>query len=110
DHYNYVSTTSNFDYLNRNAEIVGGTISYLVTPTISVGIEGNAVFTRYDQSVLSNNKDYSVGGFIETQITNNVKVRVAGGYQWIDFDHNFVTFDVLTPFGVLPFQFMDHAN
>lgn len=110
DHYNFVSTTSNFDYLDRNAEIVGGTISYVVNPTINVGVEGNAVFTRYDQTVLNDNRDYSVGGFVEAQITNNVKLRVAGGYQWIDFDHSFVTFDVLTPFGILPFQFRDHKN
>ena len=96
DHYNYVSTTSAFDYLNRNAEIVAGTADFLVTPTIGIGAEGNAVFTRYDQSVLNNNKDYSVGGFVETEITNNLKVRVAGGYQWIDFDNNFVNF-----FGIL---------
>jgi hypothetical protein len=110
DHYNWVSTTSNFDYLNRNAEIVGGTLSYLVTPTISVGAEGNAVFTRYDQTALNNNTDYSAGGFVETQITNNVKLRVAGGYQWIDFDQNFVTFGVATPFGIIPFRFRDHSN
>ena len=106
DHYNFVSTTSDFDYLNRNAEIVGGTLSILVTPTISIGPEGNAVFTRYDQSVLSDNKDYSVGGFIEAQITNNIKFRVAGGYQWIDFDRNFVDFDL----GPFFFRFRDHSD
>lgn len=92
DHYNYVSTVSDFDYLNRNAEILSGTADFMVTPTIGIGPEGNAVFTRYDQSVLSNSTDYSVGGFVEAEITNNLKVRVAGGYQRIDFDHNFVNF------------------
>jgi len=88
DHYNYVSTTSAFDYLNRSAEILAGTAEFLVTSTTGVGLEGNAVFTRYDQHVLNDSTDYSVGAFVETQITNNVKVRVAGGYQWINFDHN----------------------
>jgi opacity protein-like surface antigen len=92
DHYNFVSTTSQFDYLNRNAEILSGSICVLVTPTISMGPEANAVFTRYNQSVLSNNTDYSVGGFAEVEITNNLKVRVAGGYQHIGFDNNFVDF------------------
>jgi hypothetical protein len=111
DHYNFVSTTSNFDYLNRNAEIVSGSLAYLLTPTITVGAEGNAVFTRYNQTVLNDNTEYSVGGFLESQITNNVKFRVAGGYQWIDFDHNFVTFGVFFPgFGVIPFQFQDHQD
>ncbi len=91
-HYNFVSTTNRFDYLNRNSEIVQGSAAFIVNPTITVGAEGNAVFTRYDQSVLSDNKDYSVGGFVELALTNNLKVRAAGGYQWIDFDHNFVNF------------------
>ena len=92
DHYNFVSTTNRFDYLNRNSEIVQGSAAFIVNPTITVGAEGNAVFTRYDQSILNDNKDYSVGGFVELALTNNLKVRAAGGYQWIDFDHNFVNF------------------
>ena len=84
--------TSRFDYLNRNADIVNGTAGVNLTSTIFAGAEGNAVFTYYDQSVLNDNTDYSAGGFIETQLTNNLRVRLAGGYQWIDFDHNFVQF------------------
>src|SRR5438270_13701508 len=60
DHYNFVSTTNRFDYLNRNSEIVQGSAAFIVNPTITVGAEGNAVFTRYDQSILNDNKDYSV--------------------------------------------------
>jgi Putative beta-barrel porin 2 len=92
DHYNFVSTTTAFDYLNRNADILSGSIDILVTPTIGIGPEGNVVFTRYNQSTLNDNTEYSVGGFGEAEITNNLKVRVAGGYQWINFDHNYVNF------------------
>src|SRR5260370_31846334 len=106
DHYNFVSTTSAFDYLNRNSEIVNGSAAFIVTPTITVGAEGNAVFTRYDQSVLNDDEDYSVGGFIETELTNNLKVRAAGGYQWINFDHNFLTL----PFGPFLVMVPDHKD
>jgi hypothetical protein len=106
DHYNYISTTSAFDYLNRNSEIVYGSAAFVATPTITLGAEGNAVFTRYDQSVLNNNEDYSVGGFVEASLTSNLKVRAAGGYQWIDFDHNFVTFFV----GPFAFMVPDHKD
>lgn len=93
DHYNYVSTVQDFDYLNRNAEMVSGTIDFVVNPTTSIGAEGNAVFSYYDQHVLNDATDYSVGGFAEAQITNNLKLRVAGGYQAIKFDHNGVVGD-----------------
>ena len=92
DHYNFVSLTNQFDYLDRNADILFGSVDFLLTPTIGIGPEGTAVFTNYDQHVLNDNKDYSVGGFIEAQITNNLKVRVAGGWQWIDFDNGPVNF------------------
>jgi Putative beta-barrel porin 2 len=106
DHYNFVSTTNQFDYLNRNSEIVQGSAAFIVNPTITVGAEGNAVFSRYDQTVLNDNKDYSVGGFVEVSLTNNLKVRAAGGYQWIDFDHKFVNF----VFGPFTIAVPDHKN
>lgn len=104
DHYNFISTTNQFRYLDRNSEIVYGSAAFIVNPTITIGAEGNAVFTRYDQTVLNDNQEYSVGGFVEATLTNNLKVRAAGGYQWIDFDHNFVNFR----FG--PFSFIVPDN
>jgi len=95
-----------FDYLDRNSEILLGSVAFIVNPTITVGAEGDAVFTRYDQSILNDNEDYSVGGFVEVELTNNLKVRAAGGYQWIDFDHNFVTFN----FGPFLFTVPDQKN
>jgi hypothetical protein len=92
DHYTYVSTTSEFDYLNRNAEEISGAIDVLASSTTGVGVEGNAVFTYYDQHVLNDSDTYSAGAFVESQLTNNLKVRLAGGYQWINFDRNVVDF------------------
>jgi hypothetical protein len=110
DHYNFVSTTSAFDYLDRNSDIFQGSAAFIVNPTITVGAEGNVVFTRYDQSVLNDNKDYSAGAFVEVELTNNLKVRAAGGYQWINFDHNFVTFSLPTPFGTFLIPVPDHKD
>jgi hypothetical protein len=54
---------------------------------MSIGVEGAFVDTYYDQNVLNDSRTYSVGGFLETQITSFVKLRIAGGYQRIDFDN-----------------------
>jgi hypothetical protein len=88
DHYTYISTTSDFDYLNRNAEELSGTASVFVASNTSVGLESYAVFNYYDQHVLNDSTDYSIGGFVETQLTTYLKLRAAAGYQWIDFDNN----------------------
>jgi Putative beta-barrel porin 2 len=87
DHYNFISTTSQFDYLDRNAEEVSGTFLVNVSSTTGVGVEGNFVDTYYDQNVLNDSLSYSGGLFVETQISNNIKLRVAGGYQGINFDN-----------------------
>jgi len=90
DHYNYVSTVSDFDYLNRNAEELSGTLGVNVASTTIVGVESYAVFNYYDENVLNDSTDWAVGGFVETQLTSYLRLRAAAGYQQIDFDNNAV--------------------
>ena len=46
DHYNYISTTDRFDYLDRNAEMLNGSIAFTPNSTMSVGVEGSLRLTR----------------------------------------------------------------
>jgi hypothetical protein len=93
DHYLYVSTNSDFDYLNRNAEALVGSLAFTLTNTTGLGLESSFVHTYYDQNVLNNSNAVTVGAFLETQLTNYMKVRVAGGYQAIDFENTGSVFD-----------------
>ncbi len=86
DHYTYVSTTSTFDYLDRNAEELTASAYFALTTTTGGGLEASAVYNYYDQNVLNDSTSYTVGPFVETQITNYLKLRVSGGYQSINFD------------------------
>lgn len=86
DHYTYVSTTSAFDYLDRNAEELTASSYFAFTNTTGGGLEGSVVYNYYDQDFLNDSTGYSIGPFVETQITNYLKLRLAGGYQAIDFD------------------------
>ena len=87
DHYNFIAMNDRFDYLDRAAEIFSGTIGFTPSSNVTVGVEGNAVDTYYDKNVLNDSWDYSAGVFLETQVTSYLRIRVAGGYQWIDFDN-----------------------
>jgi hypothetical protein len=87
DHYTYISTTSTFDYLNRNAEELTFSAYFALSSTTGGGLEASTVFNYYDQNVLNDSFTYTVGPFIETQLTNYLKARVAVGYQGITFDH-----------------------
>jgi hypothetical protein len=87
DHYTFISTTDVFDYLDRNAEIFSASIGFTPTSTMTVGLEGSFIDTYYDQNILNDSRTYTVGAFMETQLTSYLKLRIAGGYQNIDFDN-----------------------
>ncbi|MEO6871882.1 MAG: outer membrane beta-barrel protein [Chthoniobacterales bacterium] len=86
DHYTYISTTSTFDYLDRNAEELSFSAYFAFTSTTGGGIESAAVYNYYDQNFLNDSVSYSIGPFVETQVTNYLKVRASVGYQRINFD------------------------
>lgn len=86
DHYTFLATNADFDYLDRNAESLTASLSFALTTTTGAGVEASYVFNAYDRSVLNDSNTYSLGAFVETQLTNYMKLRVAGGYQNIEFD------------------------
>ena len=88
DHYTFLATNSTFNYLDRNAEQLNGSLSVTLSNTVNVGAEGFYVHNYYDKHIMNDSDDYAGGAFVEAQITNNLRLRVAGGYQWINFDHN----------------------
>jgi hypothetical protein len=94
DHYNFIATNDDFEYLDRNADIFSGSIGFTPTATMTVGVEGSAINTYYDQNVLNDSLAYSAGLFLETQLSSNLRVRIAAGYQWIDFDNNGIVGDI----------------
>jgi hypothetical protein len=87
DHYTFISTTDAFEYLDRNADIFSGTIGFTPTATMTVGLEGSFITTYYDMNILNDSNTYTIGAFMETQLTSYLKLRVAGGFQSIDFDN-----------------------
>jgi hypothetical protein len=93
DHYTYIATNSDFDYLDRNAEELVGSASFAVTNTTSVGLESSFVTNYYNKNVLNDSNTYTIGAFVETQLTNYLKLRFAAGYQMIDFDNTGSVFD-----------------
>lgn len=86
DHYTYVSTTDTFDYLDRNAEILTASAYFALTSTTGAGLETSLVYNYYDQNFLNDSVDFSIGPFVETQLTNYLRFRASAGYQMINFD------------------------
>jgi len=86
DHYTYISTTDTFDYLDRNAEILTASAYFALTSTTGAGLETSLVYNYYDQNFLNDSVTFSIGPFVETQLTNYLKFRASAGYQVINFD------------------------
>lgn len=93
DHYTYISTTDTFSYLDRNAEILSFSAYFALSSTTGGGIESSAVFDYYNENVLNDSTTFSIGPFIETQITNYLRLRAAVGYQFVNFDNGGSIFD-----------------
>jgi hypothetical protein len=93
DHYTYISTTDTFSYLDHNAEILTFSAYFALSSTTGAGIESSAVYSYYDESVLNDGASFSIGPFVETQLTNYLKLRASVGYQLIDFDNNGIVND-----------------
>ncbi len=87
DHYTYISTTDTFSYLDRNAEELTFSAAFALTSTTNAGIESSAVYNYYDQHVLNDSVTFSIGPFVETQLTNYLRLRASAGYQLINFDN-----------------------
>ena len=81
DHYNYVSLTSEFNYLNRNAEIFKPSIAYTVTEAILAGFDGSVMVSYYSQNFLNDSTMISAGPWLETSFGRYLKLRAAAGYQ-----------------------------
>ena len=105
DHYTYISTTSAFSYLDRNAEELALSADFALTSTTGVGLEGNFVYNYYNsQSVLNDATSYSVGPFVETQLTNYLKLRASAGYQAMNFGNGGSVGD--TSNGSIPYAYL----
>src|SRR3712207_8625978 len=50
DHYTFIATNDDFDYLDRDAEMLTASVSVAATSTTGVGLEGAFVYNNYDRS------------------------------------------------------------
>lgn len=87
DHLNLISSTAAFDSQNHATEMVyvrGGWQAY---PGVTAGLEGTGAFTAYDQMVLNDNNNYSVGPYVNCQLGAAIQLQVSGGYTITQFQH-----------------------
>jgi hypothetical protein len=104
DHFNFISTGSGIskalrvgtnapppntdDAQDRSSELFYGRAGVRLSPAVTVGLEVSGGLTDYESDFFHDNSQFSVGPFVEAQITRDVKGRVAGGYIHSQFEDN----------------------
>ncbi len=92
-HYNFLSQSSTYDYLNRSSELFFGRAAYRFAEVTEAGLEFSAGLTSYDSTsqgtnavAQSDNTSISVGPYVEWQVTPNIALSLHGGGVFYSFD------------------------
>ncbi|HEY0548453.1 MAG TPA: outer membrane beta-barrel protein, partial [Verrucomicrobiae bacterium] len=104
DHFNFISTGSGIsktlrvgtnapppntdDAQDRSSELFYGRAGVRLSPAVTAGLEASGGLTDYESDFFHDNSQFSIGPFVEAQITRDVKGRVAGGYIHSQFEDN----------------------
>ena len=85
DHQNVRATSSQFDYTDNSSEMIDARAGLKVHPKLTLGVEGTASFTSYDQKVLNDNRGYSGGVYGDWRPGSYFSVQPRFGYTLYDF-------------------------
>ncbi|MBI3880812.1 MAG: outer membrane beta-barrel protein [Verrucomicrobia bacterium] len=80
NHASYWSLSTGNQNIDRKSEQFFLRGSTLGNDLVTVGLEGSASFTTYDQQINNDNQQYSFGPFAEWQITQFIRSTLKGGY------------------------------
>ena len=80
DHQNTRSLSSQFNQMNNSSELVVARTGLQFNPKLTVGVEGTATFTTYDQAVLNDNQQYSAGIYGDWRPGSYFSVQPRVGY------------------------------
>ncbi len=86
DHQNYIPVSSVLAYATGATESVLPRVGFQLNPTLTVGLEGSASFTTYDQRVLNDNQGYSGGVYADWKPgKTGFSISLRGGYAIYQF-------------------------
>lgn len=86
DHVNFFSMGSTLsDVQERSSELFYSRGSMELGPSLRTGLEIGGGMTDY-ASTFADNTEFTVGPFVELDITKELRIRASGGYVRYDFD------------------------
>lgn len=85
-HNDFISNSSQFEYLNRSSEYFFGRAGWRFAEKTQAGLEASASITEYQLSIQPNNKNVSFGPYLEWQVTQALRATLRGGSVIYLFD------------------------
>jgi hypothetical protein len=86
DHENFISSSGQFNYLDRSSELPLARAGFRVQPRLTTGVEVTGSVTSYEQAVLNNNTGYSAGVYADWQPGSYFRVQPRVGYTEMFFE------------------------
>jgi hypothetical protein len=83
-----LSSTQQFDYLDRSSHQFVARGGWKVHPAVQLGIEATASPTVYDRGVFNDNTAYSAGVYADWILTEQLKITPRVGYTVYTFSEN----------------------
>src|SRR5208282_3116835 len=87
DHQNFAFASGQFSYLDRSSELPLARAGFKFRPNVTVGVEGAAGFTTYDEKVLNDYQSYSAGLYADWKPDSFLHVVPRAGYVIDQFQH-----------------------
>jgi hypothetical protein len=94
DHQNFLSSSGQFSYLDRSAELPLARAGFRINSQLTAGVEGTASFTSYDQNVLNDNQSYSAGLYADWKPGEYLHIQPRAGCSIYQFQHTSESFEV----------------
>ncbi len=85
---NYFSTSTQFNYLNNDADYFFTRGAWLFSEHGQLGVEGSASYTYFSHPPQNNNNSYSVGPYVQWQPDPFINVSLHGGPTFYSFAPN----------------------
>jgi len=86
DHTNAIATTSDFRFTDYTQEQLSFLLRQTLSDKLAVGLEAGWAATKYKTDDKADGDPYHAGVFIDAQFTDYTRLRLAGGYQGINFN------------------------
>lgn len=84
DHKVTESTSSQFDQLDGSSDMVVGQAGLKLLPTLTTGVEGSASFMTYEEALLNDNQQYSIGVYGDWHPGSFLSIKPRVGYTIFD--------------------------